>query len=214
MATDKQIAANRLNALKSTGPKTPEGRAAVRLNGLTHGLTAETLVLPGESQTDFQALLDSHEAEHQPSNPTEEALVLQLVMADWRLRRLYNHEAGFYLEGLKSLASVNKQDIHNQSSLLTGHLGAWDANAQASLHRQEVRLERTFYRAIHELQRLRKARPKDGPPALALVRRADPKQPIDHAESQVADPVLAQFPQQINDIPAAAPPQEPTPNAK
>jgi len=41
MATDRQIAANRKNAQKSTGPKTPEGRAAVRLNGVKHGLTAK-----------------------------------------------------------------------------------------------------------------------------------------------------------------------------
>ena len=45
MSTDKQIVANQLNAKKSTGPKTPEGRAAVRLNGLKHGLTARDLRL-------------------------------------------------------------------------------------------------------------------------------------------------------------------------
>src|SRR5438874_1708307 len=66
MATELQIAANRLNAQKSTGPKTPEGRAAVRLNGVKHGITAQTLVLKGESEEDFTALLDSYEAEHQP----------------------------------------------------------------------------------------------------------------------------------------------------
>ena len=54
MATEKQIAANRLNAQKSTGPKTPEGRAAVRLNGVKHGLTAETLVLPAKANPTSQ----------------------------------------------------------------------------------------------------------------------------------------------------------------
>jgi predicted metallopeptidase len=58
MATDKQIAANRLNAQKTTGPRTPEGRAAVRLNGVTHGLTAQTLVLKGEGESDFKQLSD------------------------------------------------------------------------------------------------------------------------------------------------------------
>ena len=46
MATEKQFEANRQNAQKSTGPKTPEGRAAVRLNGVKHGLTAETIRNP------------------------------------------------------------------------------------------------------------------------------------------------------------------------
>src|ERR1700736_6788092 len=40
--------------------------------------------------------LDSLEAEHDPATPTEEALVVQLAMATWRLRRLYRAEAGFY----------------------------------------------------------------------------------------------------------------------
>jgi hypothetical protein len=79
MSTDKQIVANRLNAQKSTGPKTPEGRAAVRLNGVKHGLYAETLVLPGERESDFTALLESYEAEHQPATPTEEALVARTL---------------------------------------------------------------------------------------------------------------------------------------
>ena len=103
MATEKQTAANRLNAQKSTGPRTPEGRAAVRLNGVTHGLTAETLVLEGESESDFKAVFDSLEAEHQPTTPTEETLVAQLAMATWRLRRVYNMEAGFYNVGLIEL---------------------------------------------------------------------------------------------------------------
>src|SRR5580704_13591686 len=77
MATEKQFEANRQNAQKSTGPKTPEGRAAVRLNGVKHGLTAETIVLKGESEADYNALFDSLEAEHDPATPTEEALVVQ-----------------------------------------------------------------------------------------------------------------------------------------
>ena len=85
MSTDKQIAANQLNAQKSTGPKTPEGRGSVRLNGLKHGLTASTLVLEGENQSEFDLLLDSIESEHQPA---EETIVRQIAMATWQLRRL------------------------------------------------------------------------------------------------------------------------------
>lgn len=49
MTTKKQIAANRRNALKSTGPKTEAGRRIVSRNAITHGLTgAQALVLPEE----------------------------------------------------------------------------------------------------------------------------------------------------------------------
>ncbi len=62
MATEKQFEANRQNAQKSTGPKTPEGRAAVRLNGVKHGLTAETMVVghrtpPHTTETAFTGRL-------------------------------------------------------------------------------------------------------------------------------------------------------------
>ena len=143
MSSEKQIAANRLNAQKSTGPSTPEGRAAVRLNGVKHGLTARTLVLKGESESDFTALLESYEAEHQPTTPTEEALVLQLTMAAWRLRRLYHAEAGYYAYKLKDTADL-------------GVVMSWNPSTMATFHRQETRLERTFYRALHELALLRR----------------------------------------------------------
>jgi hypothetical protein len=51
----------------STCPKTPEGRDAVPLNGLKHGLASDILVPPGENLSDFENLLDSLEAEHQPA---------------------------------------------------------------------------------------------------------------------------------------------------
>ncbi len=167
MATDKQTAANRLNAQKSTGPKTPEGRAAVRLNGVTHGLTAETIVLKGESQADFTAMLDSFEAEHAPTTPTEEALVVQLALANWRLRRLYHQEAGFYTCQLQSLTGMQK-DLNLDDAGRMGHAAAWSESTLGLFNRQEGRLERTFYRALHELQRLRKERESN----LALVSQA------------------------------------------
>jgi hypothetical protein len=39
MATEKQIAANRANAKRSTGPKTKSGRRASSRNALRHGLS-------------------------------------------------------------------------------------------------------------------------------------------------------------------------------
>jgi hypothetical protein len=51
MTSDKQAQANRRNALKSTGPKTPEGKAAVRYYATKHGLLSEDVVLlPGEDE--------------------------------------------------------------------------------------------------------------------------------------------------------------------
>jgi hypothetical protein len=157
VATDKQFEANRQNAQKSTGPKTPEGRAAVRLNGVKHGLTAETIVLNGESQADFTNLLDSLEAEHAPTTPTEEALVAQLALAAWRLRRLYHQEGGFYALKMKEHAG-SRPSLKLDDTERMGLIADCSNPTLNMFSRQEGRLERTFYRALHELQRLRKER--------------------------------------------------------
>ena len=197
MATDKQIAANRLNAQKSTGPKTPEGRAAVRLNGVKHGLCAKTLVLPGESESDFTALLESYEAEHAPATPSEEALVVQLVMAAWRLRRLYHAEAAFYAKERKFLAWLNsekKLDDHT----LNGMVVNANQNTVSTFRRQEASFERTFHRALTELKRLSAKRP--------ITNLALDSQPIPAPQPQ------APTPEQINNIqPPTTDPSEPNP---
>jgi hypothetical protein len=155
MATQNQIDANRRNAQKSTGPRTPEGRAAVRLNGLT----AETLVLPGEGEEDFGALLASLAAEHDPGTPTEQALVNQLAMATWRLRRLYHQEAGFYVYKLKFLEGLRDgEKLDNALGL--GLVANCSQDTLSMFNRQEARLERTFYKALHELERIRTQRPE------------------------------------------------------
>jgi hypothetical protein len=144
---------------KSTGPTTPEGRAAVRLNGVKHGLTAQTLVLKGESEADFAALLDSLETEHQPTSPTEELLVAQMAMAAWRLRRLYHQEAGFNAFKMKDLADIAKHlDLDDSEHI--GLVADRSNQTIAMFHRQEVRLERSFYKAVHELQQIRALRAK------------------------------------------------------
>jgi len=87
MSSQRQIVANRRNAQKSTGPQTPEGRAAVHSNALRHGLTAQTAVLANENREHFDEMLEAFQAEYHPARPTEDLLVHQMIMAAWRLAR-------------------------------------------------------------------------------------------------------------------------------
>ena len=48
MASKNKVTANRKNAKKSTGPKTAADKKAVKMNPLSHGLQAESLMIPGE----------------------------------------------------------------------------------------------------------------------------------------------------------------------
>src|SRR5271163_2233078 len=98
MATTKQIEANRLNALKSTGPRTPEGKAAVCLNSLRHGLRARTVLLPGENRQDFHQLCDDLETEWQPKTRTEQFYLEQMAVSQWKLARMEVGEANIFAE--------------------------------------------------------------------------------------------------------------------
>src|SRR5215469_16925263 len=75
MASEKHIAANRRNASRSTGPKTAEGKARMRLNALKHGLTADTVVLPGEDPAALEARVDAWKDDLRPGGALEDYLV-------------------------------------------------------------------------------------------------------------------------------------------
>ncbi len=75
MASKRQTNANRRNAKKSTGPKTPEGKAASCMNSVKHGFRSSQVVIPGESEAEFDALLDSFLTTWQPQSGVEAALV-------------------------------------------------------------------------------------------------------------------------------------------
>ena len=155
MATRKQRAANRRNAQLSTGPRTPEGKAAVRLNALKHGLTAENAVISLEDQEAFDELLSSFLDDLQPSGPLETALVHQAVMAQWRLVRCRGIETGFFELGVSNHQDTfeERQISHSQPQKLA-FVFRWDPDPFVTLSRYEARIERSFYRALHELQHL------------------------------------------------------------
>jgi hypothetical protein len=87
MASPAQIQANRLNALKSTGPRTEAGKSVSRMNALQHGIDAHASVLPGEDPDAYQALADEYRQRFAPSTPEQHFLVDTLIQSDWNRRR-------------------------------------------------------------------------------------------------------------------------------
>ncbi|MGB8901580.1 MAG: hypothetical protein WCC90_21085 [Methylocella sp.] len=105
MTSERQRAANRANARHSTGPKTPKGKAAIRLNARSHGLFARDVVLPEEDADAFEDLFNQVRATLSPVGPIEEFLVDRAVNAMWRLRRLERAETALLhsrMHGLKA----------------------------------------------------------------------------------------------------------------
>jgi hypothetical protein len=96
MSSLKQIEANRRNALKSTGPATPEGKERSRCNAMRHGLTAETVVAAFEDQADYEAFQATVIADYDPETAVERELVLRSASVLWRLRRAGAIEAALF----------------------------------------------------------------------------------------------------------------------
>ena len=156
MATLKQFEANRRNSQKSTGPKTPEGKSAVSMNALRHGLRARTVVLPGEDPTEFHQLCNDLESEWIPQSRTEQFYVEQMAVSQWKLTRMEVVEVNIFKDA----------DAKSQLSMLDR---LWQA---------ECRLERSYSRAQRELQRLQNSRPD---PVQQPEEPAPPPQPAAEA---------------------------------
>ena len=177
MSSDAQIDANRLNALKCTGPKTLAGKSTSRLNALWHGAFASDLLLPGEDAEAFHSLETQFRDFYQPASQAEEFLVNRMVLAAWRLQRLAAMECRVLraqagrcaddrdlLRSLKAMVTGNDEedeDAEPEPPVFKDPLAnAWirdanGANTMVKLARYQVSLERSFYRALHVLQTLR-----------------------------------------------------------
>ena len=89
MASAAQIAANRANSKKSTGPKSYESKCKTRFNSLTHGLRRSAgLFLPGESEAEYHQLSEDVRATLRPRDKAEELLVQKTIRLSWSLTRI------------------------------------------------------------------------------------------------------------------------------
>ncbi len=96
MASERQIAANRQNAQKSTGPRTCAGKRRSRRNALRHGLTAETVLEQLEDPAEYRAFEKAIIADFAPATAIEQALVLRIASLLWRLKRATAMETGLF----------------------------------------------------------------------------------------------------------------------
>jgi hypothetical protein len=92
MTSFRQIEANRANALRSTGPRTEDGKRQSRRNALRHGLTAETVIDGLEDREDYRAFEAAVIADYDAQTAVERELVLRLASLLWRLRRIISIE--------------------------------------------------------------------------------------------------------------------------
>ena len=87
MATEKQLQANRQNALKSTGPKSAVGKMIASRNSTKHGFYSTDVLLPQEDREEFLRLARRLASAYGPSGVLEEELVKTIIETHWQLRR-------------------------------------------------------------------------------------------------------------------------------
>lgn len=119
MTTTKQMAANKQNAKKSTGPKTVLGKNKVRGNAITHGLFAEDLLIYGEKLEIFEDYKSSMIKSLDPENAIEEETALQIINTGWNIRRSNQMESGIIGKFQQEAYQYKSKDHEREFSSLT-----------------------------------------------------------------------------------------------
>ena len=171
MTTEKQLQANRQNALKSTGPKSSTGKMIASRNSTKHGFYSTSVLLPCEDPEEFLSFARRLALAYCPCGVREEQLVKTIIETHWQLRRanLIDSELfqiyGFYKGENRGVGTAFAQD-------------ATQGNAFTKLTRYQTFLMRKVHLAEQDLLRLQapsaQARPITQPPALLINPPIDP----------------------------------------
>ena len=142
MTTEKQTQANKENA-KLGGVKTDEGKAVSKYNALQHGLLSKQVLMNGEDKKLLLELEKRLRNELRPATEIELLLVDRIAANIWRLKRALGFE---------------------KDEVISEYEGELGLKGDADLFfRYETMLERSIYKALHELQRIQAARAGEKP---------------------------------------------------
>ncbi len=96
MTSDKQIAANRLNAKKCTGPRTDAGKAKSSMNAFKTGIDSKSEVMPNENRAELDELTADFHCDYAPAGAGERALVDTMIKMEWLNRRYMSTRAAIW----------------------------------------------------------------------------------------------------------------------
>jgi hypothetical protein len=169
--SDAQLAANRANAEKSTGPKTPEGKAAIHMNALKTGLTGRTVWIEEEDAPRYRKLAADFNQDLQPVGPQETALVQSVTDLHWRLESIPGLLMSLKSKGRRELLGTAEfKGTEITTNILDLEVTLRYEKQFRNLNLQESRLSRRREREMAELHKLQKERKANQ--AAALERAA------------------------------------------
>ena len=217
--TPNRIAANRANARKSTGPKTPGGKARSSQNARKHPFDPDPFAIVRiEDRAQLAARVAGAIATYQPINSQERDAVERIALAQHSMRRLAILEAGFFtncldqaMEGPARPFVLERAEITNGIDIpLEQHRAYWlafglnrftgQSSIAATLLRFQAQAERLHRRAVEDFHRLLK------------LRDVLPPEKYEEASEPNPEPVAAPQPTENTAAPAAAQPVVPPPN--
>ncbi len=159
--SERRLAANRANALKSTGPRTAEGKARSSLNALRHGITGQVSIMTEEDRVAhdrfFHEIIDSLE----PVGPLELQLASFISEDFWRLQRIRAVENDVFALGCFSDAAdidVAHPEIHTSLTRAQTFLDHSKEIERLTLYEQRInRSVEKNRQQLDELQARRRA---------------------------------------------------------
>lgn len=145
------------SAISKGGPKTIEGKLIASKNAIKHGFFAQNLLVKGELAEDLEGFRESVYSDLKPEGTMEELLTEKMISTVWRWKRLLRIES-------------QKFDGEEMFDPGNGPVRAFEGDNEHTMQtlvRYEANLERMFYKALHELQRLQGMRL--GQPVMAPI---------------------------------------------
>ena len=192
MPTEAQINANRLNAQKSTGPTSPEGKARSAMNALKSGIDAFSQIIPGEDPAELEALAALFLLHYRPTDPAQVALVDTLISTEWIQRRLRRIEAQLWHYRVECLdLNFNyTQDPPLEHSSPIGHAFEHALDPFTRLQRRIDATNRMFLRTLKALQELQAAASQSAAASDATqsARQPAPAEPASHRVKVFSEP--------------------------
>jgi hypothetical protein len=157
--TDAKLAANRANALLSTGPATPVGKARSSLNAFRHGLTGQICMFTPEEGQAFEKHCTAIREALAPAGPIESYLAQAIAEDTWRLQRARALENSIFAQGYRD--HIGGMDAgHNQVDAALAQAQTWKEQSH-QLHLltvYEQRINRTIEKNSAQLKVLQTER--------------------------------------------------------
>jgi hypothetical protein len=139
------------------GPQTPEGKEISKMNALKHGLLSKEVLLKEDDPELFEELANGISEVLLPVGKMEEILVDRIISSTWRLRRAIQVERGTmqwfkeYDDMFSDFGGGGDKELKKIKEMI-------DNGAIERTIRYENSIERSLFKALHELERLQARR--------------------------------------------------------